>query len=694
MPLRVLYFVTIAIFILVAISYFLIRSHNRQATAVSSSFSPKVWLKATPVELHALRLPITLLLISGLLLIWLGQLIVQKVPPHVTQQVWVLIGVGGVLFVAAGQTAVRQKLWVGVARPLSALCRIFQLASWQLLLLFIAPLFAWLTSLAAGDRLIANSAPVANFSWLIVIGCVVALLYRKEESTVLSRWELRLLAFLFVLGLAVRGLLTAEFPATFSGDEGSAGLVAVQFFEGDVDNLFVTGWFSFPSFYFAVQSVGIHIWGQTVQAARLISAFAGGLTVVATYWMVRKLFDPVTAVFAAAYLAVSHYHIHFSRIALNNVWDSLFGAVAIYGFWDGWKNGRRTGYLWCALSLGIGMYFYVSIRVLPLIFLIWSLVAFISKRQQFLKRLPDLVLTAVGSAIIALPIGLHFYRYPAQFSAPLNRVTILGPWLEAEVAKTGMTAASIVARQMWLGLLGFTFQPLRLFYEPGAPLLLTGAATLFLIGVVWSVLNIDLRYLLLLLPLLAAVVSNGLSQSPPASQRFILTMPMVATFVALPLGFMTNWLISLWPDRRWVAYGITAVIFLVISYQDLEYYFFQAPQNYIFGGVNTLVATEVADYLSERPADERVYFFGLPRMGYFSHSTVPYLAPHIVGIDVADPLRAPPTWDLSTTTHFMFLPERTNDLRFVEMAYPNGEYIQIFNERNQELLVIVYRVDR
>ena len=105
-----------------------------------------------------------------------------------------------------------------------------------------------------------------------------------------------------------------------------------------------------------------------------------------------------------------HYHIHFSRIALNNVWDSFFGAVAIYGFWDGWQNGRRMSYLWCGLSLGIGMYFYVSIRVLPVIFLLWSLAAFIWKRKQFLERLPDLILTAVSATLIALPIGIHFYK--------------------------------------------------------------------------------------------------------------------------------------------------------------------------------------------------------------------------------------------------------------------------------------------
>lgn len=692
MPFKLLYSATLVIFLLVAISYFGLRYWNRRHTASNID----IWQKIRQTEVvsaEAIRTPVTVLLLIGLLLIWLGQLLYKRVYAHHTPYVIVLMVIGGVLFVFAAQTAVRQRMFVWMITAVNKVCHYFKITPGQLILFLTAPLFIWITTLAAGDKLIAIYGRVASLSWLFVIGFVIAGNYRKEPQETMSRWEMWLLAFLFVLALALRGLLTSEFPSTFSGDEGSAGLVAVQFFDGRIDNWFVTGWFSFPSFYFAVQSVGIHLWGQTIQAARLISVFVGGLAVIATYWMTRHMFDRITAVFSAAYLAVSHYHIHFSRIALNNVWDSFFAAVAIFGFWDGWKNGRRMSYLWCGLSLGIGMYFYVSIRVLPLIFLIWSAVAFIKDRPQFWKRLPDLILTAVSATFIALPIGLHFYKFPDQFSAPLNRVTILGPWLEAEMTRTGLSQFQIIAKQMWLGILGFTYQPLRLFYEPGAPLLLSGAATLFIIGLVWAILNFDMRYLLLLMPMFATVISNGLSQSPPASQRYILAMPMVAVFVALPLGFMAERMQTFWPQRKWIAYMITGALILAVSYQDIEYYFIQAPDNYIFGGVNTLIATEVAHYLEDRPEDELVYFFGFPRMGYFSLSTVPYLVPHIVASDVVDPLSEPPGWQLEGVTHFMFLPERLTDFRFVEQAYPDGEFIDIFDDKGEVLLFSIYTVD-
>jgi len=40
------------------------------------------------------------------------------------------------------------------------------------------------------------------------------------------------------------------------------------------------------------------------------------------------------------------------------------------------------------------------------------------------------------------------------------------------------------------------------------------------------------------------------------------------------------------------------------------------------------------------------------RMGYYSHATIPYLAPRAVGNDVLDALTGPPDWDLPGPTIF------------------------------------------
>jgi hypothetical protein len=380
-----------------------------------------------------------------------------------------------------------------------------------------------------------------------------------------------------------------------------------------------------------------------------------------------------------------------SRIALNNVWDGLFGTLAILGLWYGWKTGRRAGFILCGLALGLGQYFYVSIRMLPIIFLIWAAAAYIWQRARFRERFHGLVLAALIAFVVFLPLGLYFLEKPDDFQAPFNRVTIFGPWLESELARGDRTTAEIILDNVVNGVLGFTHEPLQLLYDPGSPLLLAGAAMLFLLGILWALLNFDLRYLLLLLPLLAAVASNVFSQGSPASQRYVMAIPLVALFVALPLGQAVSWLRQQYPRYRAAVVVAAFALLALVAAVDLNFYFNRIYQNgYVLGGPNTRVATEIAYYLRDKePANQDVFFFGFPRMGYFSLSTIPFLAPEKQAQDVIDPLTGPAALPLRGPTLFIFLPERLHELEFVRQQVPDGT-VQEFRSETGELLFVVY----
>jgi 4-amino-4-deoxy-L-arabinose transferase-like glycosyltransferase len=401
------------------------------------------------------------------------------------------------------------------------------------------------------------------------------------------------------------------------------------------------------------------------------------------------MFDRLTGLAAAAILLSSHFHIHFSRIGLNNIWDGLFVVLLLAALWHGWRSGQRRSFILAGLFLGLGLYFYVTFRMMPLLLLIWGGVALLWPGTAVRQRLPDLIVTAYIAAILFMPLGLFFAYQPDEFRAPLNRVTIFDGWLEREVEIVQQPAVEIVARQMAKTALGFTHEPLRHWYNPGTPLLLAAAAALFLMGLVWAVIHLDLRYLLLLLPLAAMVVLGGLSQDAPASQRYVMVMPLVALLVALPLGQVAGWLQQLWPRQRPIWSTAVALIVGWLMLTDGYYYFFKVYDNYILGGINTLVATEVAHFLQEQPEPApMVYFFGWPRMGYYSLSTIPYLAPQVQAQDVAAPLTVAPNWALGRPTYFIFLPERSSELVFVQASYPHGRLQDVVDENGQILFVV------
>jgi hypothetical protein len=286
------------------------------------------------------------------------------------------------------------------------------------------------------------------------------------------------------------------------------------------------------------------------------------------------------------------------------------------------------------------------------------------------------VVAAAVALVVFLPLGLFFAGHPDEFQAPMNRVTIFGTWMENELSLGQRTQAQILLDQAKLGALGYVSEPLRLLYNPGSPLLLTAAAALFLMGLLWGLLHIDLRYLLLILPLLAAVASNTVSQDAPASQRYVMAIPFVSLFVALPIALFVQWLGEGGPRYRKALPALGALALGLLMLVDLNYYFRQVYPAYVLGGGNTVAATAIAqDLRAQAPAD--VFFFGFPRMGYASLSTIPYLAPHMRGNDVIEPLTAPADLPVTGPALFVFLPERLNELPFVEQRFPGGQYREV-----------------
>lgn len=650
-------------------------------------------------EQETCRWLLTVLLLAGILIMVLSQGLYAASADEARPVLAIPFGLGLIFFLLAGHTAASRDFALWRNRLLRNVSGYLGLHPAQLILLFLALISAYLAHLAAGDGLQARQPLLAATAWILAILSAVAAGLRwgewRRSLPPLPRREVLLTIALFLAALALRVISLNELPTTLSGDEASAGLVAVQFRQGEADNLLGLGWFSFPSFFFAVQSVGVWFMGQTAAALRLTSAFAGSLTVVGLYWLGRLMFGRLAGALAALYLLGAHFHIHFSRIGLQNIWDGMFLVWILLALWHGWKSGRRTSFIFGGLLLGLGQYFYVSLRILPLVLLLWVGIAFLVRREDFRHRLPDMLLAAFVALVVVLPLLLVFLQHPDEFSAPLNRVSILNGWLETEMARTGHSAARIVLDQMWLTASGFAHRPLRHWYNPGVPLLLPAAGALFVAGVLWSLYEADLRSALLILPLVAFVVMGGFSQDAPASQRFVLVMPLAALFLALALFYATIWLGQMWPRGVGVLTKLALIFMVLIVAGDLEYYFTDVYDEYVLGGYNTQTATIVARYLQEEPAPApQVYFFGLPRMGYFSVSTIPYLAPGAEGHDVAQPLTAPPSWILDGPTLFVFLPERFKEVKYVEDAYPGGRPVAVNSpgSDNRHPLFYVYRV--
>jgi 4-amino-4-deoxy-L-arabinose transferase-like glycosyltransferase len=137
-----------------------------------------------------------------------------------------------------------------------------------------------------------------------------------------------------------------------------------------MNNPFITGWFHFPSLFFFLPASTIALGGRTIEVVRLPAAIAGACTVVGVFGLSRSLFGRMTGWLSAILLAGISFHIHFSRIGLNNIWDGLFTVCTLLFFWKGWKSGDRRYFLIAGGFLGLSQYFYASSHILPAIILL------------------------------------------------------------------------------------------------------------------------------------------------------------------------------------------------------------------------------------------------------------------------------------------------------------------------------------
>jgi 4-amino-4-deoxy-L-arabinose transferase-like glycosyltransferase len=627
---------------------------------------------------------VALFIISALFVL-LGQSLVQVLEESDLWQAYAISIIGMILFLLTVRAFTHKQLPSWFYRPIKSASNWLGIRSFRFHFLWAAPIFAMGAWIAAGEQPLMRSFPVALLAWITAIAFLIVSYWDQLKGLRIEDWSKKdtwAIVILTVLSFLLRGILLDRIPWVLTGDEGSAGLSAVQFIDGTRNNIFTVGWFSFPAMFFGVQSISIRLLGQTVVGLRLPSMIAGALSIPAMYFFSRLAFGKITAIMASAFIMTFHFHIHFSRIALNNIWDGLFIILFSALLWWAWK-GEETAqhntsglFLLAGLVLGLGQYFYSSVRILFAMLALWLFILAIQNWSNFKKRLPGLFALAIGAVTIVLPLAMFYIKYPDQFTAPFQRVSILGSWLENEVAQTGESALLILANQFKLAALAFTHINLRHWYMPNHPMLLIIPSALFLLGVVILFVRIkEPRYNWLILWIFSAIVISALSESTPASQRLTFVAPAVSIAIVLPLKSIIDWFDDSSTKRRHLTYFLAGAILLTTMGADLYFYFKEYTGEQKFSDLNTEVANETAKYLLSLDQELDVYFFGLPRMGYYSHSTIPFLVPEANGMDVIEEIKDYQSPSVERPTVYIFLPERLDELKFIRDVIPDPKLV-------------------
>ena len=620
----------------------------------------------------------TSLLAGGGLLAFLSQITQVALPLGERKAPVILMFCGLFIYFLGVLTSRNEAFSTKLERIFTKLSLRLNVENWQVAAILVSILFSTLAHFASGDTDKMVSPFAAWAAWLIGIGACVAGCWKTNDLDLRSKWK----TFAFALGLALlafplRALATNSIPIILNGDEASAGIYGINFMEGKANNIFSVGWYAFPGLYFLIPAASISLLGNTTAALRIPSAIAGALTIGAIYLSGRTMFDKRTGLIAALALTGFHFHIHFSRIGLNNIWDGLFFATTIGTAWYAWEKENRTAYILSGLGMGLSQYFYPSSRVLLALVFGGIFISGIFNFTKLKRSFANLGLMAWITAVVVLPLAWYYFRYPEQYFAPLERVSILGSWLDNEIQITNQPAWRILLKQMVLGVQAFTFIPLQHWYRPEVPFLRPLYAGVFILGLVYIISKPkESRSIFLLLWLVIYILLGGLSESTPAAQRYVAAVPLCILILAHGLGETGNLIERLWQKpAKWVTVALVGITIL-LAVDDLNFYFNKyTPHTVVeFNRNEGVTAQEIANELQDKPKGTQVFFMSNPIMGYYSIPSIPYLAPQVEGIDVLQPWGAPEN-PVPTSDHliFIFHPSNTADLQAVQDTYPGGK---------------------
>jgi hypothetical protein len=164
--------------------------------------------------------------------------------------------------------------------------------------------------------------------------------------------------------------------------------------------------------------------GSSVLHARIVSAIWGTLTVAMFFPLARRFFGNSWGLLATFAFTVFRWHLHFSRTIFRALLPPLFILLVLF-YWFRWRERRRMLDAWlCGITLGAGMYTYLSFRLVPIILIGLVLWETAKRRLAWRAEWKGLAAIAAGSLLTFTPLGIDYLRNPTHFTARTSEVSM------------------------------------------------------------------------------------------------------------------------------------------------------------------------------------------------------------------------------------------------------------------------------
>jgi 4-amino-4-deoxy-L-arabinose transferase-like glycosyltransferase len=513
-----------------------------------------------------------------------------------------------------------------------------------------------------------------------------------------NRRDIGILALVLLGTFLLRTLDLPDHPYPWSGDEASIGIEARRILDGEVTNFFDTGWSSQPNWSFVPTAVTQALFGYGIFAVRLASAIAGMLAVLFVVLAGREMFNPAVGLMAGAFLATMPYHLHFSRIGVSNIVDSVISSAMFWLIARSIDKDDPRYYYSAGAVAGLSIYTYAGTRLVLILAFLTFLFLILRQRDYLSAHWRHLIAFAGGTAVSAAPQAAFFARHPDIFIGRLGQEGLfLNDWLAGQIAVTGKDALEILFEQFTRTTLVFiaSAAPGNFFNSPQPYLTLLGSI-LFLAGMAYAFAYISKPPTFIVILWFWTVVLFGgiLTLNPPANTRLLMSTPAVAILLGLGAFKILEYLQRFNIVAARLFAPLLLVLASVLAYQNIRFYMYDYRANYYFENANGEFAMEAGQRVAALGKDVQVYILGEPRL-YAEFPTFQFIAPDHPRTNLG--AAGLETFELSPgqKAAFFAIPENRASIAEIARKYPGGERGLVFRRpRPDEVLFEYYIVSR
>ena len=642
--------------------------------------------KRPPTMAAARKWLVIVLLGAGTGLVGVGQLVLTSSEQTLAP---------GLRLLAAGVVAFGAALWLsfppdaaGVRRVLSTVGAIVRQQPVRVLLVLLSLVITWvLTSglRASGGVGSWSLAPLWAAAWgSFLLACMPWRLRGDGPREWLHTYwiEVAIAAGITLAGAALRGIALGSIPSIVDGDEGKLALLGLAALHGEINNPFANN-FGNGTIYLYLLGQGMNLLGDNPAGLRLATTVAGTLTIPVTYLLARRVGGPRAAVIGASLLAVSHIHIHFSRVAMTGTsMDALFAVTVVYLLDRGLQRRSAATLALCGLLMSFHFYIYMGANLMVIVVAAALAIRFLVHREEIVANARGLVALGGALFITAAPLVAWILSHPDIFMDRISgRGIVQNGWLAAEAERRQLSEWRIVLGQVGKALLALNYYPSKWFYDSPLPMMNYFSAVPFVLGLVYLVIR-PLRDRLLMLLLvwigLALLLGNAFLVEPEGSQyRFLIVVPALAIVASLGLLKVWDMAIQVGAPVPVIAGGC-ALWLAAAAYTNVNYYFREFAPSCAYIGAEGRLADFVGRYVGQQPRLARAYLFGEPRVRYGTHQSVDFLRR---GRSIANAREVPATQEQAAPGGvplvLLFVPERRAEYEEAVERFPGGRTVEL-----------------